>query len=31
MDMLQNAMVEAGLDPTKGETMLDIVAYMPQD
>jgi len=31
MDMLQNAMVEAGLDPEKGETMLDIVAYMPQD
>lgn len=31
MDALQNAMIEAGLDPAEGETMLDIVAYMPQD
>ena len=31
MELLQAAMIDAELDPTKGETMLDIVAYMPQD
>lgn len=29
MDMLQTAMVNGGLDASKGETMIDIVAYMP--
>jgi hypothetical protein len=31
MDALQSAMADAGLDPEKGETLIDIVAYMPQD
>ena len=30
MELLQAAMIDAELDPTKGETMIDIVAYMPQ-
>ncbi len=31
MDALQSAMADAGLDPEKGETLIDIVAYMPKD
>ena len=31
MDALQNAMIDAGLDPDQGETQIDIVTYMPQD